>query len=159
MMRQSGRSPKVSIILIRETAEQMTGSGCCGRLEGDHKLTGGGAAFQEVRRQQESFGILHRAVVEFFAEEYRSHELEIVTVDPRNQLYLIPKLIGDVWRYRPGVWSGLLTVCQFHSLPAVIVNGSVLSRRDRQLDPDALCHAVSCLLAQPTDAPTQQVTS
>ncbi len=138
--------PQVSIILIRETAEQMSGSGCCGRVAGDPDLTGSGDAFREVRRQQEAFGILHRAVVEFFSEQQQRGELTIVTVDPRNQPYLIPKLVKDVWRYRPGWGKGLCSTLQFFSLPAVIVNGRILSRRGRLLDPDALCHAVNEIL-------------
>ncbi len=142
-------APRVSIILIRESAEQVTGSGCCGRLEGDSSLTGGARAFQRARSQQEAFGILHRAVVEFFADEQRRSELTIVTVDPRNQVYLFPKLVKDVWRYRPGWWCGLCTALQFFSLPAVIINGRVLSRRGQLLDPDALCHAIREILSAP----------
>jgi len=139
--------PKVSIILIRETAEQMSGSGCCGRIAGDSCRTGSGDAFREVRLQQEAFGILHRAVVEFFAAERQRGELTIVTVDPRNQPYLVPKLVKDVWHYRPGWGKGLCSTLQFFSLPAVIVNGRILSCRSRSLDPDALCHAVNEILA------------
>lgn len=141
--------PRVSILLIREATEQMTGSGCCGRIEGDSCLTGADDTFRNVRRQQEAFGILHRAVVEFFAAERQRQELTMVTVDPRNQLYLIPKLLKDVWRYRPGWRDGLCTALQFFSLPAVVVNGRVLSCRGRLLDPDALCHEVSRILAAP----------
>jgi len=143
-----GAIPRVSILLIREAAEQMTGSGCCGRLEGDSDLIGGKKAFAEVRRQQEAFGILHRAVIEFFGEQQQRGELSIVTIDPRNQLYLIPKLFQDVWRYRPGWRSGLCALCQWFSLPAVIVNGRVLSARGVPLDPDTLCHEVGRLLVE-----------
>jgi hypothetical protein len=147
MRSETNTIPQVSIILIRETAEQMSGSGCCGRVEGDPRPAGGGDAFREVRRRQEAFGILHRAIVEFFAAEQQRNELTIVTVDPRNQPYLIPKLLKDVWRYRPGWGTGLCTALQFFSLPAVIVNGRILSCRGRLLDPDALCHAVNEILA------------
>jgi hypothetical protein len=37
---------------------------------------------------------------------------------------------------------------QLFSIPAVIVNGRVLSRRGEPLDPDALCHVLSTLLAR-----------
>ncbi len=150
---------KVSVLLIREAAEQMTGSGCCGRLEGDNSITGGAEAFREVRQQQAAFGILHRAVGDFFADSVRSGELEIVTIDPRNQLYLIPRLFTDVWRFRPGFFSGLSTVLQLFALPAVVVNGRVISRRGRPMDPDCLCHAVNQLLSAADSQPAQKVYS
>jgi len=148
--------PRVSIILIRESAEQMTGSGCCGKLEGDCSLTGGAEVFREIRQGQEHFGVLHRAIVEFFSEARRTNELALVTVDPRNQLYLWPKLLRDVLRYRPGWKSGFITILQLFSLPAVIVNGQVLSRRGSATDPDTLCHVVGSLLdEQKSSTPVQ----
>jgi hypothetical protein len=42
----------------------------------------------------------------------------------------------------------LCTALQIFSLPAVVVNGRVLSRRGQPLAPDALCHEVGRLLEQ-----------
>lgn len=156
MPEESNVTPQVSIILIRESAEQMTGSGCCGRLEGDSSLTGGAAAYRNVRREQEAFGVLHRAVAQFYADEIRSGVVTIRTVDPRNQPYLFPKLCKDVWRHRPGWGRGLCTLLQLYALPAVIVNGRVISRRGRPLDPDALCHEVGRILAASKTQPLSQ---
>ncbi len=72
-----------------------------------------------------------------------------MTIDPRNQLALVPKLASDVLRYRPGWKSALRTTFQLFSLPAVVVNGRVLSRRGQPLDPDALCYEISRLLGEP----------
>ena len=69
-------------------------------------------------------------------------QVAIVTVDPRNQLYLAMKLWRDVCRYRPGLWTGMRTALQVFSLPAIIVNGRVLTKRGRPLEPDIVCHAV-----------------
>lgn len=140
-------TPRVSIILIREAAEQVTGSGCCGKLEGDRTVTGGADVYREIRARQQEFGILHRAIVEFFGDAHRSNELAMVTVDPRNQLYLMPKLLKDAIRYRPGWSAALTTTLQLFALPAVIVNGRVLSCRGAPISPDALCHAVGTLLS------------
>ena len=137
----------VSVLLIREHAEQVTGSGCCGKLSGDDSLVGDTSRiFAEARSTQEHFGLLHRAIREFFPANSSGGELppvRVVTVDPRNQLYLLPKLARDVWHYRPGWRDALRTLSLSFSLPAVIVNGRVLSRRGRTVDPDAICHAVA----------------
>ena len=143
--------PLVSVLLIRENAEQMTGSGCCGKLEGESSLVDHRQLFGESRRQQLQLGVLHRAVREFFLSKEHGERISIMTIDPRNQLYLVPKLWRDVWCYRPGFWAGLRTILQFFSMPAVIVNGRVISRRGRPLDPDALCHRISELLAEPNE--------
>lgn len=138
--------PPVSVILIREHAEQLTGSGCCGKLEGDNALVGGRPVFALARRGQQQMGVLHRAVREFFPPRDGRELVAVEVVDPRNQLYLWPKLIGDVLRYRPGLSAGLRTIAQFFALPAVIVNGRVISRRGQPLDPDTLCHQITRLL-------------
>lgn len=138
--------PPVSVLLIRENPEQMTGSGCCGKLEGDTALTGGDRVFQHARQHQREMGVLHRAIREFFPPCDGTERVRVQIVDPRNQLYLLPRLWRDVWHYRPGLWAGLRTACELFSLPAVIVNGRVLSRRKRPLDPDALCHAIRSAL-------------
>lgn len=135
--------PPVSVVLIRENAEQLTGSGCCGKLEGDNALLGGSNVFQHTRQGQRELGLLHRTLREFFPPREGREQVSIVTVDPRNQLYLIAKLWRDVFRYRPGISAALRTMLQLFSLPAVIVNGRVISRRNRPVDPDALCHLVS----------------
>ena len=76
------------------------------------------------------------------AFETVSAQVALVTVDPRNQLYLAPKLAWDVLRYRPGWRAGLKTALQLFSLPAVVVNGRIISRRNEPLDPDTFCHAI-----------------
>ncbi len=143
--------PAVSVILIRENAEQLTGSGCCGKLEGDNATLGGTAPgshplFAHARRHQQDLGVLHRAIREFFPPAAGQPGVSVVVVDPRNQLYLTPKLWSDVWTYRPGWGAGLRTAFQLFSLPAVIINGHIVSRRDGPPDPDSVCHRIHRLL-------------
>jgi hypothetical protein len=140
--------PAVSLILIRENAEQLTGSGCCGKLDDDDPSVRGRNLFREVREHQRDLGLLHRAVRRFYPAEEGRERVAVVTVDPRNQLYLIPKLVADVARYRPGWSAGLRTALQVFSLPAVILNGRVISRRGQPLDPDTLCHKIGELLRE-----------
>ena len=141
----------VSVVLIREYAEQLTGSGCCGKLEGDNSLLGGGRAFEQTRRVQRDFGVLHRTIREFYPAEEGRQQVNVVTVDPRNQLYLVPKLWADVLTYGPGWRAGLRTMLQWFSLPAVVVNGRIVSGRaaggrGQIPDPDSLCHQIHELL-------------
>jgi hypothetical protein len=133
---------KCSVVFIRESAEQLTGSGCCGKLEGDNARVRGRPVFEQAARFKEETGRLHRAVRDFFSQD----DVQVVQVDPRNQLYLAGKLCRDVWRYRPGFRAGLRTILQAFSLPAVVVNGTVLSRGGALPDPDALCHHIRDLL-------------
>ncbi len=137
----------VSLLLIRENAEQLTGSGCCGKLDDDDPTLRGRDLFAEVKKHQRDLGLLHRAIREFFPPVEGREQVVVEIVDPRNQLYLAPKLFRDVVRYRPGWRAGLRTVLQAFSLPAVVLNGRVLSQRDRTLDPDTLCHAIGEVLA------------
>lgn len=129
---------KVSVILVLEQPEQTTGSGCCGKLGGDAAEVCGPEVFSQAKALRKQFGILHRAVRTLFSHEH----VTLVTVDPRNQLYLVPKLWRDVLRFRPGLRASLMTSLQLFSLPAVVVNGRVVSRRGQPVDPDELCHLI-----------------
>ena len=135
----------VSVILILEQPEQTTGSGCCGKLGGDAQELCGVTSFSEVKATRERFGVLHRTIREFFPAE----RVSVTTVDPRNQLYLLPKLWYDVCRFRPGWKTGLRTAFECFSLPAVLVNGRVISDPSRLISPDELCHAITQYLAEP----------
>jgi len=142
----SGTRAVVSVLLICEQAEQLTGSGCCGKLAGEATHWGTSDPFLEVAAKKQQFGLLHRAVRQFFPSRGTSAPVSLAQVDPRNQLYLVPKLWYDVCAYRPGWRDGLRTIGQWFSLPAVIVNGRILSDRGKPLDPDALCHAIQRIL-------------
>lgn len=125
---------QASVILVRENAEQLTGSGCCGKLEGDNACADGRSLFAQSEQEKQRLGVLYRAVRESFPAE----QVEVVQVDPRNQLYLIAKLLRDVICYRPGPTDTLRTTFQAFALPAVILNGRVLSRRGVPPPPERL---------------------
>ena len=114
---------KSSLILIRETPEQLTGSGCCGKLEGDTVWQGGNCVFEDSRKGQEIMGDLYMKI----KEEIGVDHLDITYVDPRNQLYLIPKLLGDVLKFRPPLRDALKTMFMVFPVPAVILNGRIIS--------------------------------
>ncbi len=131
----------IHVLLIREQAEQLTG-GCCGTVGDDDLLSGGRELFADARRDQLALGAIHRLIRDFFPPIDGREQVLVDAVDPRNQFYLFFRLWREVWRYRPGLRAGLQTALQFFSLPAVIVNGRVVSRRGGPLDADAFCRAV-----------------
>ena len=118
--------PNSSIILIREQPGQMTGSGCCGKLEGDNTEFCGENVFEENRRIKVEMGKLYMDL----KDEFNGSGDNIIQVDPRNQLYLFPKLIADVFRYRPSFKDALKAIFMVFSPPAIIVNGRILFSRN-----------------------------
>jgi hypothetical protein len=98
------------LILIREVDEQLSGSGCCGRVEGDLRGwvgEGDRCFFPERRVLMDRFGAVYRAVKAEFGDQVR-----ISVVDPRNQISLVPMMVRDAFRYH---------------VPALTVAQSVLS--------------------------------
>jgi hypothetical protein len=110
-----------SILLIREWEAQMSGSGCCGRLEGDFLQCDGEPFLPERRAAMESMGPLYRAL-----KEQLGDSAEIEVVDPRNfSLFFL--LLRDFWRYRVGLGSALRTLARI-PVQAVVVNGRIVAR-------------------------------
>ncbi len=138
--------PTVSVVLIRGIGQQISGGGCCGlwHLEPASRSRNPSCRAKE---QQRELGALHRAIRGAYPPAGGREQVALVTVDPRNLLYLVPKLLGDVVRYRPGWRAGLRTALQMFSLPAVVLNGRIISRHGRPLDADTLCRMVSELLS------------
>jgi len=142
---------QASVILVCENAEQLTGSGCCGKLEGDNACTDGRSLFAQSEQEKQRLGALYRAVRESFPAE----QVEVVQVDPRNQFYFVAKLLRDVIRYRPGATDTLRTTFQAFALPAVILNGRVLSRRGVPPPPERLLDLIrqATRRAEPVPSP------
>lgn len=129
----------VSLVFVCDHAELLAGCGSC-RVGPDVLDTREDGTFREVRRHQETMGRLLRVVHRFFAEALRTGRLRVDVVDPRNQLYLVPKLIRDVWTHRPGLGAGLRTLCQAFAVPAVVLNGRIVRFPTGEPEPDHLCH-------------------
>jgi hypothetical protein len=53
-----------------------------------------------------------------------TEEVELEVVDPRNHIYLIPRLVRDIFRYRVPVSEGLRTLFSF-SIPSIVINGKL----------------------------------
>ncbi len=72
-------------------------------------------------------------------------KVEIDVVDPRNQLYLIPVLVGDYRRYHPPLGVFLKTLFLGISPASVIVNGRAMHIGELP-PPDMLIEEVGQLL-------------
>ena len=110
-----------SILLIREDAEQWTGSDCCGKLEGEN-------AHPEKERERimGEMGCLFMNLQEWCRPDSGDTKSDVLLIDPRNQPFLFPKILRDIFRYHPPFREALRTLFMVYSLPAVILNGKVL---------------------------------
>ena len=110
-----------SVILIREWEAQLSGSGCCGRLEGDFLTRQGEPVFRERRACMEAMAPLSRTLRERFGDA-----IELQVVDPRNPA-LAFLLLRDFWAFRVGLFEALKTIGRL-PIQAVVLNGRLLSR-------------------------------
>ena len=111
---------KPSIILIRETDAQLTGSGCCGKLDGDNARFNNSFVFAETRLIKETMGDVLQALTKRFSDS-----IEISVVDPRNFLYLYPKILKDVLLFRPSLKLTLKAIFMMIAVPSIVINGEI----------------------------------
>ena len=115
---------KPSIILIREWEAQMSGSGCCGRLQGDVLNIGDRRVFPERRQAMEAMGPLYRAIRQRYGDS-----IDLLVVDPRNWVSLMARLVRDFVRSRVPlgeIWRTLRGI----STVTVVLNGRIVARGD-----------------------------
>lgn len=109
------------LILVRESDQQMSGSGCCGRIEGDAVLWDQeGCVFGDRREKMLRVGEIYRAVREAFG-----HSVEITIIDPRNLVSFIPFVVRDAFRYRVPVTTALQALTST-SLSTAVFDGQLL---------------------------------
>jgi hypothetical protein len=130
---------KPSIILVREWQQQMSSSGCCGRLEGDLLELGKERIFPRRRQIMEDMGPLYRTIRNHYGDS-----VELLVIDPRNQVVLFFCLARDFFRYRVGFPQALRTLRGL-SIVTVIVNGRLFAR-ETWPDPEALSAHVDDLM-------------
>ena len=116
---------KPSIILIRETDAQLTGSGCCGKLEGDNAKFSNSFVFAETRQIKEAIGDVMQTLNKRFSDS-----IQICVVDPRNFLYLYPKILKDVLVFRPSLKSTLKAIFMMITVPSIVINGEIFRTND-----------------------------
>lgn len=144
--RKSGRTssshedhpgPRSRVILVREWEQQLSSSGCCGRIEGDFLDFGAEnePAFPGRRDDMECAGDLYRAVKARYGER-----VHVRIVDPRNLLILVPIVLTDARDHGASLVEAVGSLLRL-SVNTVVVNGRVLAR-NRWPDPVELFAAL-----------------
>lgn len=114
----------VHVLFVREKDQQMSTSGCCGRLEGDVielSQRSGDGLFRERRQIMEEVGVLYRKLEEDFGGKV---ELEII--DPRNLMSLLV-ILSKQWRkQKVPMRKKWLQFVKGYKANAVFVNGDLL---------------------------------
>ncbi|MGE5443850.1 MAG: hypothetical protein ACM3SR_04515 [Ignavibacteriales bacterium] len=107
------------MIIVREN-DGTGGCICCSGGMGefakkDHSYDG-------IRKVAEECGRLHREIRERFGDD----GVEIIQIEPRAYFYLIPKVLKDVLKFNPSIFSAIRTVFFWFPVPVVIVNGKLI---------------------------------
>lgn len=131
-----------SVILVREWEQQMSGSGCCGRLEGDFAICSGERVFEERRAVMEGMGPVYRTLRKQFGDA-----IDVQVVDPRN-VSLLFLLFRDFWTFRVGLGAALRTLLRLPK-QGVVVNGRLVDRSVRP-DPERVASVVAKSVARRT---------
>ena len=113
---------KPRVILIREWESQMSGSDCCGRLQGDLLEVGGRRLFPERRRLMEAMGPLYRAIRDRYGDA-----VDLMVVDPRNWVSLVVRLLGDFRRYHVSLGEAWRTLRAISTV-SVVIDGRLVAR-------------------------------
>ena len=128
------RHPRPSVIIVREWEQQLTGSGCCGKLEGDFLGCGEDAVFHERRALMERMGPVYRTVRNRFGDQ-----VDLQVIDPRNPGLLL-MLLRDFRAFRVGLRTALGTLFRLPK-QGVLVNGRLVDRSTHP-DPEEVAAAV-----------------
>lgn len=139
----SGERPKPRVLLIREWEEQLSSSGCCGRIEGDFlDWRETGRCFAGRREEMEKAGRLYRAIRERYGER-----VDVRIVDPRNLVSLVPILLREFWTRRVPPAAALRTLAGL-SVRGVVLDGRLFAR-DRWPAPGELFRVLDDRAAAP----------
>ncbi|MQA07754.1 MAG: hypothetical protein GEU98_04210 [Pseudonocardiaceae bacterium] len=131
------------VVLVREWDQQMSGSGCCGRLGSETVSVLAEDAddpYAGTRVDMERVGAVYRALRDRFPDE----EVELTVVDPRNTVWLIPAIWRDARRRGLSIPAALRQMNAATAACALICDGVVLAT---DADPDQAVAAVEADLA------------
>ncbi|MDI6879058.1 MAG: hypothetical protein QMC95_04535 [Desulfitobacteriaceae bacterium] len=123
--------PKHNVIIVREQDEMV--AACCVPLEGQFiRELGKGDPFSFQHLEIKTAGDLYRKLIEEFPDQ-----VEVIMVDPRNPLYLIPKLTKETFNNKISFFQALKTIFLYRT-PAVIYDGELLSSGQKEFDQSLL---------------------
>jgi len=81
-------------------------------------------SYHDIRESAGECGRLHREIRERYGEE----EVEIIQIEPKDYIYVVPRLIKDMLKHRGPFISSLRTLLLWYPVPAVIVNGKIVGK-------------------------------
>lgn len=117
---------KDSVIIVREQDELVTA--CCIPFDGEFvREVGKVDLFMETSQIIRTTGELYQTLKNEYGDS-----IDMDIVDPRNQGYLFPRLLKDIFRYRVSFRQGLRTIFALRS-PAIICNGQLIMSGKKQL--------------------------
>ena len=126
-------------MLIRENAETVTCGECS--LEGIEAFGSGEVSeYTQSKRVMDEMGALYMALRREFGDK-----VGIDVVDPRNEIFLLPALLGDYRRYHPPLGAFLKTLLFGISPRSIIINGTLKHARDLP-SPESLLDEVRAYL-------------
>lgn len=104
------------MIIVRED-DGTGGCICCsGGMGGFAKKE---HSYDGIRKVAEECERLHREIRERFGDD----GVDIIQIEPRAYLYLIPKVLKDILKFNPSIPSVIRTIFLWYPVPVVIVNG------------------------------------
>ena len=119
------------VIIVREQDELV--ASCCVPFDGEFiREIGKVDLFPKTTEIIRTTGGFYQKL----KEEY-GNSIDVDVVDPRNQGYLIPRLINDVIRYRVSLGQGLKTIFTLRP-PAIVCNGILIMSGNRELSLEVL---------------------
>jgi hypothetical protein len=80
-------------------------------------------SYHVIRESAGECGRLHRELREKYGEE----EVEIIQIEPKDYIYVLPRVLRDIIKRREPLVSSLRTLLLWHPVPTVIVNGKTVS--------------------------------
>lgn len=80
-------------------------------------------SYKHIRGYAEQCGKLHRDIRERFGED----EVEIIQIEPKDYIYVVPKVLREILAHRQPVIPSIKTLLLWEPVPAVIVNGKTVS--------------------------------
>lgn len=112
---------KIHVLLVREWDQQMSGSGCCGRLEGDMTECRGEKVFKQRRAKMEQMGAVYRSLYESFPGQ-----IDVEVVDPRNMIALTAVILREQRKRDIRVWQKVKQLISGLNCSAIYVNGELV---------------------------------
>ncbi len=109
-----------SVIIVREN-DSGGGCICCSGGMGEHAKKD--PSYGHIRTLAEECGRLHREIRERYAEE----EVEIIQIEPKDYLYVMPRVLKEVFTHGRPIIPSIKTLLLWEPVPAVIVNGKTVS--------------------------------